>query len=355
MGTNTIDVRVSAQDETLIQARATTKVYTVTVIRGGNVTVNPGAGSYATVKDAFDKINDGTHTGAVTVSIIGDTAETVAAVLNASGTGSASYTSVMITPSGARTVSGSLATPLIDLAGADNVTIDGLNASGNSLVISNTSTAATAGTSTIRFINGATNNIVRNCTISGSSTGAVAVALATSSSAPALCLRAIAATLISNNNIGPAGANLPTKGVMGLGTAANKNSDDVIDNNNIFDFFSPTISVSGINVQANNTLWTISNNRLYQTASRVFTGLALRYAGITLNFLDTGSFWVAYSPSPATGLALAPPTAPGRLRSAARPTSSGASMRKTPTSPIPPVFRTILFRVLTRPPLATRR
>ena len=96
---------------------------------------------------------------------------------------------------------------------------------------------------------------------------------------------------ISNNDIGPAGASLPTKGVMSLGSASpNNNTGNIIDNNNVFDFFSATISVSGIDVQANNNTWTISNNRIYQTAPRVFTGAGLRYAGMTLN--NTGSFTV---------------------------------------------------------------
>jgi hypothetical protein len=54
--------------------------------------------------------------------------------------------------------------PLLNFNGADNVIINGLNTGGNSLTISNTSTSTAAGTSTIRFINDATNNIIRNCT-----------------------------------------------------------------------------------------------------------------------------------------------------------------------------------------------
>src|SRR5687768_16550272 len=74
-----------------------------------NVTVNPGGGSYATLQAAFDAINAGTHTGAATVEIVGVTTETATAALNASGTGSASYTSVVISPSGGPSiVSGSL-------------------------------------------------------------------------------------------------------------------------------------------------------------------------------------------------------------------------------------------------------
>src|SRR5687767_8385910 len=74
-----------------------------------NVTVNPGGGSYATLADAFTAINAGTHTGAITVAIVGDTTETATATLNASGTGTANYTSVAITPSGGpRSISGTI-------------------------------------------------------------------------------------------------------------------------------------------------------------------------------------------------------------------------------------------------------
>ena len=141
-----------------------------------NVTVNPGAGNYATLQAAFTAINNGTHTGTVTVAIVGNTTETGNATLNASGTGAASYTSISIQPSGgaARTISGSRSgAPLIDLVGADNVTIDGLNTGGNSLTIANVSTASNNNTSTIRFDEGATNNTVTRCNIQGSATMAV--------------------------------------------------------------------------------------------------------------------------------------------------------------------------------------
>src|SRR5580765_5941817 len=45
-----------------------------------------GPTAYATLKDAFDAINLGTHQNAIAISITGDTAETATAVLNASGT-----------------------------------------------------------------------------------------------------------------------------------------------------------------------------------------------------------------------------------------------------------------------------
>ena len=177
-----------------------------------NVTVlnSTGAdGSYATLKLAFDAINaNGTQSGnLITVTIIADTIETASAVLNQPSV--SSWTSLTITPSGARTISGNLAAPLIDLNGADGVTIDGLNASGNSLIISNTSTSGLTNTSTIRFINDATNNTVKNCTIQGSSTavtlGTIFFSTGTASGNDG--------NIITANTITSAGANLPTNAI----------------------------------------------------------------------------------------------------------------------------------------------
>ncbi len=115
------------------------------------------SGNFSTLKGAFDAINNGTLSGAITLQIISNTTESSTATLNASGTQSANYTSVVIYPTGSGfSISGNLAFPLIDLNGADNVTIDGrVNASGSTkdLTIINSSVSGNSNTSTIRFIN----------------------------------------------------------------------------------------------------------------------------------------------------------------------------------------------------------
>ena len=65
-----------------------------------NVTATGGtlAASYTTVKGAFDAINAGTHLGTIGIALVGDTTETAPAVLNASGAGAASYTTIGISP-----------------------------------------------------------------------------------------------------------------------------------------------------------------------------------------------------------------------------------------------------------------
>jgi hypothetical protein len=147
-------------------------------VNAQNVNVNPGAGSYATLKDAFDAINAGTHTGAVTVNILFSTAETATAALNASGVGSASYTSVDITTSNGAgvTVEGSLAGAstgaIIRLIGADNVTLDGrIGGTGRNITIRNNSPLTLSAAIWISSppsdsANGCQNNVIRNCKIS---------------------------------------------------------------------------------------------------------------------------------------------------------------------------------------------
>jgi hypothetical protein len=130
-----------------------------------------GPTSYPTLNAAFTAINAGTHQGAITVDITADTTETASAILNNSGAGSASYTSVLVRPSGgARVVTGSIIGAIIKLNGADNVTIDGrIGGTGRNLTVSNTSTAAATAAIWLASVaagNGASNNVVRNLELS---------------------------------------------------------------------------------------------------------------------------------------------------------------------------------------------
>jgi uncharacterized repeat protein (TIGR01451 family) len=132
-----------------------------------------GPTAYATLKDAFDAINAGTHQGSINVEVCGNTAETATASLNASGSGSALYTDITVRPvGGSRIIEGSITGAVIKLTGADNVTIDGRQGgTGNArdlTVRNNSSAAATAAiwlTST-GVGAGATNNTIRNLEIS---------------------------------------------------------------------------------------------------------------------------------------------------------------------------------------------
>lgn len=254
---------------------------------GGTLAGTPTA--YATLALAFTAINGGTlHLGVITIDVCGNSVETGTAGLNQV----AGVTSITMSPAGgaARTISGAIAagSPLINLNGADNVTIDGLNTGGNSLTFSNTTIGTTAGSGTVRFIADASNNTITRTSILGSSASTLATVAGT-------VLFSTGTTTgndnntISNCDIGPAGANLPSKAIMASGTSSAIENDNVqITGNNIFDFFLPGSSLSGINISTGNEAWIISNNKFYQTATRTFTTTALRYAAITLTNADGG-------------------------------------------------------------------
>jgi len=152
-----------------------------------SVTATSGTttGNYTTVNEAFGKINDGTHKGDIVITVIGGTLEpaTPTPLLKSSGT--SSYTSVKIVPSGDAIIASATAPVanrgIIELAGADNVTIDGddpLTPGDHNLTIQ-AATVTTAGVACIRLssnsttgTDGADNNTIKNCIIIGSRSSA---------------------------------------------------------------------------------------------------------------------------------------------------------------------------------------
>ena len=240
-------------------------------------TSGTATGSFTTLKGAFDAINTGTHKGVIVIKINNNTTETVSASLTASASASTSapyYTSVTIYPTTTGlSITGAFATPLINLNGADNVTIDGrVNTTGTtkSLTITNTSAVATAGTSTIRFIGDASNNTVQYCTLKGSSTDAAAgiVLFSTTTATTGNDNKTI-----DNNDITcAADAGRPLNAVFALGTTGKNNESNTISNNNIYNFLNKAIASQGINISSYNSGFTISGNSFYETASFAASG-----------------------------------------------------------------------------------
>jgi hypothetical protein len=134
--------------------------------------------AYQNLEKAVAKINQGTHTGDIVVTVNSNTTETNPIVLNGSGTGSANYTSVIIRPADTATTVKTVSTnvsgiTLFTLSGADSVTIDGRpNGTGslNRLTFSHLSN--TAGSNTLLFINGASSNTITHCSLTNATTGA---------------------------------------------------------------------------------------------------------------------------------------------------------------------------------------
>lgn len=145
-------------------------------------------GSYTTVSAAFAAINAGTHQGVIDITITANTTEPAAVVALLGSGAPSNYTAINIKPAGNVTVN-SAATPttnrgLIELNGADNVTIDGDDpatpGARNLTFQMATSASTTIITAVIRISSsntlgtgGANNNTVKNCVIVGSRSSGV--------------------------------------------------------------------------------------------------------------------------------------------------------------------------------------
>lgn len=224
---------------------------------------------YTTLKDAFDALNNNLNQSGntITISITGNTVETLPAVLNAPISGA--WTSLTISPSGgnAVSISGALSFPLITLNGADNVTIDGLNTNNNALTISN-AFAGSSGAPTIVFYNDATNNTVQNCTIEGASTATGYATIVFSSGIST----GNDGNTITGCTIKGVGSNVACNAIGSAGSSLSvDNSSISITNNNIQDYYSPDSASNGVYVSAFSASWTITGNKFFQTATRTAT------------------------------------------------------------------------------------
>ncbi|MEI7503915.1 MAG: hypothetical protein WCJ61_11580, partial [Paludibacter sp.] len=231
--------------------------------------------SYFRIKDAFDKINSGTHTGALELRVKANITETVSAVLYQSGYtgagGTSNYSSVKIYPTASGlTISGNFDAAMIDLNGADSVTVDGrVNRTGIlDMTIVNSSVSTYA--STIRFANSAENNILRYCKVNSSCNNSGVGCIYFASSAAG---NGNDNNIVEYCNLSNAGGNRPANVIFSSGGTSHENSGIIIRNNNIFDFLSPSFSSYGINISYNSTDWIVSDNSFYQTSTLVPTGI----------------------------------------------------------------------------------
>ena len=280
------------------------------VITGVNAQVtvsgaSAGNGSYTTLGAAFTAIAG--STGAIDIEITGNTTEAAGGITLAAGP----WTSVTIFPTGGPwTISGAVTagTPLVTFNGSDNVTING----SNNLIFSNTTASNTTGTSTLKLVADATNNTFNNVTFLGSGFG-------TGGSNTAVIWISTGSSTGNDGNsfqgckFGPAGSNLPTQLMVANGSTTSvaiENSGITVNNCDFYDYFQAAVSTqAAIYVATGNTNWTISNNRIYQTAPRTITSASTIYGIYCVNnnatatgtsFSITGNI-IGYSSNAQTG------------------------------------------------------
>ena len=249
------------------------KVY----INGANgIADNSG---YTTLKDAFDAINAQSDQSGkdIEIQIAGSTTETATAALNQPAT--ASWNSLTIYPTVAAVeISGDFLGTLIDLYGADNVTITGKqNKTGaeKSLTIVQNGSGDNAAR-TIRLANDAQNNTISYCTIKGScpSSGAGVIFFSTAATGGS----GNNGNTISYNDITKAGSVCPQNGLYSAGTSGVMNNNNVIDNNNFYGIYDGNTTYA-IRLGSHNMSFTITNNSIYEP-NEVIPVAANNYNGI---------------------------------------------------------------------------
>ena len=252
----------------------------------GAYTVGSG-GDFPDLYTAFTAANTVGLSGNVSLKIISDITEPSMAILNQwTETGSGNYT-MTIYPSGgaALTISGNIPLSVIKLHGADRVTIDGLNLSGNSLKIQNTSTTAQTSAVWIASLgvgSGSTDNIIKNCTLMGGTgfTANIYGIIVSGTSTTSLTT-----STGGNNNI-TVQNNIIKKvntGIYIAGYTTPNTNINILSNTIGSDVSSEYVGSTGINLQyiANGT---VSQNHIYNLAS---TNSSQSVYGISLTYSDT--------------------------------------------------------------------
>ena len=243
------------------------------------------AGNYLTLTAAVADLNSKAVTGPVNFLLTDATyPETFPMVINANNGSSGTNTVTFKPAPGVTTViSGSSATAIFDLNGADFVIFDGSNSSGarpttpnsplGDMTIRNTNNAA--GLATIRLTNDASNNTIQRCILQGGMTstsgGVVFIAAGTTTGNDN---NTISGNIIRDRtDAAEIYANLIAS--LNASTTAT-NSNNVISNNQLINFTSNGFGTSGI-VSADN--WTITGNDISQTATRAATIFGINFGG----------------------------------------------------------------------------
>lgn len=246
-------------------------------------TVGVGAGqTYLNLNDAFAAVNNGTLTGSIKLEIRSNITISTTATLNASGTGSANYSTLSIYPTGNYTITANIDGPAIDLAGADRVTIDGRINGANpgaqySLTLENTSTGSNA--ALLHIHDGGTTNNVQYMLLKGAGGSATRGMFSVDGAGNAVN------NIVQYCHITNSGGNRPA-GVFYINTAGTSNSA-IFFGNEVFDIFRPGGDTKAVVITGTHASVYVMNNHFYETApvnasgGYTYRAVSIEGAGVT--------------------------------------------------------------------------
>lgn len=249
------------------------------------------AGTHTTLSAAFTAINNGVYTGDVRIKIWANITETTSCLLNASGSGSASYTSVIVSPDDTVTTVKTISTStsgivLIDLNAAEFVLFDGrpmLTGTSKLLTFNNTVSTTTTNT-TFRVRNGCFYVFAEFCNIiNGASLTAGSMNVAIVNTAASFSNEYI---ILYNNDIkgGSRAVNID-----GTNASTYQNMKDIyVSHNNIFDF-----GLYGVLSNLNVSTLAIDSNNIYHSSTFSSNSTASSTRGVYIAAtVDTGYYFI---------------------------------------------------------------
>lgn len=252
----------------------------------GNIPIGP-SGTYSNLTSALAAIGASGLSGAVVLELSATydpSTETYPIAFQGNPCASNAL-SITVRPASGVTsqivISSNSAVATFDFNGGSFVKLDGRaggTGAGKLLSIVNTNTAGVA----IRFINDASNNQILYCDVQGQNTSATTsassaqVGVISFGTANAVTLNGNDSNLISYCDIHATTNGFPAIGIASFGNSnalpiSAWNSNNVISFCNIYDFFSPTLASTAVKLDGGSHAFTISNNRVYQTAARTYT------------------------------------------------------------------------------------
>lgn len=240
----------------------------------GTVQVGPGSvdGYFSLTQNGglFQAINTRGLSGNLTANIVGDiTTEDGTHALNAwNEYGGSGYTLTVQTSGPARSISGTYNgtavgnNGLFRINGADRATFTGGSGTDRLLTFRNTNTGAFA--AVFNFLGDATDNRIDHCNLEG----------APQSTTNAVLYFGTGVSTGNDNNvidrcdIRDLGTATPNNAVFSLGSSAALANTNTLSDCNISNYFHVSQISCGVLLSTNNSSWTISGNRFFQTVTR---------------------------------------------------------------------------------------
>ncbi len=254
--------------------------------------------NFNTLGDAFQYINNwgGGDMGDITIEIVKSVIESSTAVIYESGhDGWSFYTKISIYPSAPGVIiSGSLASPRIELNGAANVTFNGsAGGTGTSKNLTLFNDLADNSASTIKFVNDANGDSIKNCIIKGLSTSTTGGVIIFSDTY--MTLGNDNNTIYNNDLTGDSG-NRPVNMIYSLGASGIDNDGNIIKDNHFYDFLIQSLpaagSSCGILLSSNTSAWTISGNSFYDSGLTPSGSYSVTYYAIQVNNTSGNNFTI---------------------------------------------------------------